>query len=66
MTKPMSPCKGCTTETGRSVTPNCHSTCEKFLKFRKELDEWNVGQKKRTLTDAMVNEQLCTRYKRFK
>lgn len=66
MAKPMSPCKGCTTETGRSTTPNCHMTCEKFLSFKKELDAWNVERKRRTLTDTMVKEQLCTRYKRFK
>lgn len=66
MAKPMSPCKGCTTETGRSTTPNCHMTCEKFLSFRKELDAWNKERKKRRMPDTMVNELVYTRYKRFK
>lgn len=30
------PCKGCTTETGRSVEPNCHATCEKYLTYLEE------------------------------
>lgn len=66
MKQPMSPCKGCTAETGRSVTPNCHSTCEKFLRFRKDLDAWNKERKKRRMPDTMVNELVYTRYKRFK
>lgn len=33
------PCKGCTPETGRSVEPNCHMTCEKYLAYRKRHEE---------------------------
>lgn len=66
MKQPMSPCKGCTTETGRRVSPNCHDSCEKFLAFRRELEAWNADQKKRRRTDVMVKDVLCTRKERFK
>ena len=39
MTKPQAPCLGCTFETGRSVEPNCHMTCEKYLAFDRECKE---------------------------
>lgn len=31
--KEISPCKGCTAETGRCANPNCHQTCEKYIDF---------------------------------
>lgn len=40
-------CKGCTPETGRSIT--CHSTCEKYLKDKAEHDK---------VLEAKRNEQL--------
>lgn len=40
-------CKGCTPETGRSIT--CHSTCEKYLKDKEERDK---------VLKAKRNEQL--------
>lgn len=36
MKKPIPPCKGCTPETGRSVDPNCHATCEKYLNYKSD------------------------------
>lgn len=33
----MTPCRFCTTETGRSS--DCHSTCEKYLNWREEHEE---------------------------
>lgn len=34
-------CKDCTPETGRSVEPNCHMTCEKYLKEKEKLENFN-------------------------
>lgn len=34
-------CTNCTFETGRSINPNCHSYCEKYLNEREELDKRN-------------------------
>lgn len=33
------PCKGCTKETGRSVEPNCHEYCTKFLTYNEEKEK---------------------------
>ena len=38
-----SPCKGCC---DRTVTPNCHSTCAKYIAYRKYQDEKNLALKK--------------------
>lgn len=36
MKQPISPCLGCTAETGRSAEPNCHMTCKPYLAFNEE------------------------------
>lgn len=38
------PCKKCTVETGRS--PTCHSKCDRYLKWRRKLDEINAARRK--------------------
>lgn len=32
----MPPCKNCNWWLGRSVDPNCHDTCERYLAWRKQ------------------------------
>lgn len=39
MIKVSAPCKGCTPETGRSVSPNCHDRCEKYLEYKRLNEE---------------------------
>lgn len=48
MRKPTVPCRGCTPETGRSASPNCHATCEKYQIYKKDLEKWRetVREKK--------------------
>lgn len=36
MTIPNEPCKDC-----KSRTVGCHSTCEKYEQFKKEMEEYN-------------------------
>lgn len=45
------PCKDCTIETGRS--PTCHSTCEKYEKWRKMKDEENAKIKRSFMIDNL-------------
>ena len=39
--KPQSSCLGCKE---RVADPNCHTTCEKYIAFRKGLDDFNEKQ----------------------
>jgi len=39
------PCYGCTAETGRKV--GCHSTCEKYIKWKKGSEERRIERNKR-------------------
>lgn len=39
MSKPLAPCKDCP---DREV--GCHSKCERYTSFRKELDEYNKAE----------------------
>lgn len=34
--KPQAPCKGC-----EKRQPSCHSYCEDYISFRKEMDNYN-------------------------
>lgn len=36
MSKPQSPCYKCPDR-----NPGCHATCDKYIKFRKDCDEYN-------------------------
>lgn len=38
------PCKECTTDTGRS--PTCHPNCDKYLKWKRRLDEVNAEKRR--------------------
>jgi len=42
MKRPKAPCKDCTPETGRTVDPNCHTTCEKYLNFKLEKKSYDA------------------------
>lgn len=44
--KPTAPCKDCPDRTVK-----CHSTCERYLTFRKNLDKWNNEYKKKRSLD---------------
>ncbi|MBR2491956.1 MAG: hypothetical protein IKB64_00620 [Paludibacteraceae bacterium] len=46
------PCKGCTTETGRSQT--CHSNCERYIKWKRKLDEINAARRKQADMEAAL------------
>ena len=52
-------CTNCTFETGRSINPNCHSYCEKYLNEREELDKRNKEKcdKKEILWE--ICENIC-------
>lgn len=49
-----SPCKNCTLETGRSVEPNCHMICEKYLAYKEVCDR----EKEQREKDAEVGATL--------
>ena len=46
------PCKGCTAETGRNS--QCHSTCKRYLEWRRELDEINAIKRKQTDMEVIM------------
>lgn len=48
-------CTNCTFETGRSVNPNCHSYCEKYLNEREELDKRNKEKFDKKEIEQVVN-----------
>lgn len=48
-------CTNCTFETGRSVNPNCHSYCEKYLNEREELDKRNKEKFDKKEIEQAVN-----------
>lgn len=39
--KPKAPCLKC-----EERHPNCHSTCEKYVSYRKDLDKYNLLKQK--------------------
>ena len=51
------PCRGCTTDTGRSQT--CHSICEKYREWKSKMDERNIIKK-----DYMDKEAIFLRRKK--
>lgn len=54
------PCKGCTTETGRS--PTCHSKCKKYIKWKRKLNEINIARRKQAEMEAALRNPK--RYRR--
>ena len=46
-----------TTEGGRTLT--CHSTCDKYKKFRKELDEFNAEKNRIAFIENGLDAQKC-------
>lgn len=48
-------CTNCTFETGRSINPNCHSYCEKYLNEREELDKRNKEKFDKKEIEQAVN-----------
>lgn len=48
------PCIGCTKETGRSVEPNCHMTCTKYLEYIEARNERN-----KMIFDAKNDERIA-------
>lgn len=44
-----SPCKDCKE---RTVTPNCHNTCEKYLSWKKKLHEISEAEKLQSFLDS--------------
>lgn len=52
----VAPCKGCT---DRTIEPNCHMTCERYLSFRGDLDK--KKQQKRRKDDI---ERPIRRYRK--
>lgn len=48
------PCNGCTPETGRCANPNCHETCEKYLKYTEELEREKLERKERKRMESLV------------
>lgn len=65
MKKPQGPCKGCTFETGRSIEPNCHDSCEKYKKYKQELEAWEAHRKKDQRIESAMNELNSQRRERF-
>ena len=59
-----SPCKGCTEETGRSVEPNCHMTCEKYLEFRRQRDKENA-ERNEAIENIRIQNEIESRRKRM-
>ena len=60
------PCKGCTAEDGRSVEPNCHSTCERHLKWKKNVDTIAEKMKADALNEQTQNDMFFKRKRRIK
>lgn len=50
------PCKGCTFETGRSIEPNCHTYCEKFLKYKEEVEKEKADLIKEACLNQILND----------
>ena len=63
MTKLIVPCKGCTTETGR--TPECHKDCEKYQTYRKAKDKLNAELKAKAMHEQEQNDIEKSRKKRI-
>lgn len=55
------PCKDCP---DRQV--GCHSTCEKYIEFKKEADEQRQERIARSEINQFVRESNERRYKRFR
>lgn len=55
-----SPCKGCTE---RSVQPNCHSTCERYLAYRAWKDAQNAEKLQQVHADyvRLQGVEKCVR-----
>ena len=65
MREPLGPCKNCTFETGRTIEPNCHDRCERYLKYKEEHEKWKESMHKERDKDSMAKSVLCTRSERF-
>lgn len=65
MRDPQSPCKGCTFETGRSIEPNCHTTCGKYLNYKRELKKWKEPVKEGQDIETAMSELYSSRRARF-
>ena len=65
MKEPFGPCKGCTFETGRTIEPNCHMTCERYLKYQEEHEKWKEKMHRERDKDTMPLSVLATRDDRF-
>ena len=60
------PCKGCTAEDGRSVEPNCHSHCERYLKWKENVDTVTGQMKADALNEQIQNDMFFKRKQRIK
>jgi hypothetical protein len=65
MKQPMSPCKGCTFETGRCIEPNCHDTCERFIEYKRAHESWKAPIKERKSAENFADQIFYTRNARF-
>lgn len=48
---PQAPCKGC-----KDRILGCHSTCKKYLSYRKELNNYNAMVKNEKLLEKALTE----------
>lgn len=53
MTRIIAPCKGCKE---RVAEPNCHTTCERYLTFRRLKDEQNAELHKKAVQESIQND----------
>lgn len=54
------PCKGCTFESGRSIT--CHDECEKYLEWR---EEYQKARKRYDEERRALNEEIYSYKKAY-
>ena len=55
------PCKGCQ---DRTVTPNCHSTCSRYLEYRAYQDKKNEALRKEREEEQRIAESTYCRTRR--
>ena len=57
------PCLNCTK---RTIQPNCHSTCEAYLNYRKQLNEINEKRQSRVDLESEFYAIRKSKFKRLK
>ena len=64
MTGPVSPCKECTSETGRH--PGCHPTCKSYLEYKVQHEEAKEKIRKEKAKLAVFDSYAAARSVKIK